>query len=155
MPGYWIYWSMLTIISFGLWGFFSKITVDSMGWRNATILYTLGFVWVAPALFFLYRPSINVVDSNIAIVFALLAGAVSFAAIVGFNIASHDWRGLGRRSAYIALPTYHNSDIVTVSPREAEPHPGDWNNSRDCGYNSYFDMRCPKQNQFVIRQSRT
>jgi len=108
MPSYWIYWSMLTIISFGLWGVFSKIAVDSMGWRNATILYTLGFVWVAPALFFLYRPSIHVGASNIAIVFALLAGAVSVAAIVGFNIA------LTTGEASVVVPLTSLYPLITI-----------------------------------------
>ncbi len=107
MPS-WIYWSILTIISFGLWGVFSKIAVDSMGWRNATILYTLGFVWVAPVLFLLYRPSIHVVGNDIAIVFALLAGAVSVAAIVGFNIA------LTTGEAAVVVPLTSLYPLITI-----------------------------------------
>lgn len=107
MPNPWIYWAVITVISFGFWGAFSKVAVDSIGWKNATLFYTIGFAWIAPVLFFLYHPNVTTLDKS-AMIFAVLAGAVSVIAIIGFNIA------LTTGDASIVVPVTSLYPLVTI-----------------------------------------
>lgn len=107
MTNSWIYWAIITVISFGIWGAFSKVAVESIGWKNTTLFYTIGFVWVAPALFILYHPSVATLSRS-AVIFAILAGAVSVAAIIGFNIA------LTTGEASIVVPVTSLYPLVTI-----------------------------------------
>lgn len=110
MSSAWIYWSILTIVCFGLWGVFSKVAVDSLGWKSTTILYILGYVWVIPVLFFIYRPAIPLHSpaSNLAIISAILAGTLAIVASIGFNIA------LTSAEASIVVPLTSLYPVITI-----------------------------------------
>ena len=109
MPSSWIYWSLLTIVMFGLWGIFAKLAVDEIGWKYSTLFYAIGVIWIIPLLYFNNPSQLSQPLSFYPVLFAVLSGVVSVVALIGFNLA------LTTAEASVVVPLTGIYPVVTIT----------------------------------------
>lgn len=102
----WIWYALLGIFWWGLWGFLSKIGSDAASPFQMQILFTLGMIPVALAMLVQMRGKL---DRNVGgITFGLLCGVVTGAGTIGYYAA------LRHQSASVVTPVTGLFPVLTV-----------------------------------------
>lgn len=103
----WLWYTLLTVVLWGVWGFESKLLVDRTSPYTGQILFTIGLA--APAAFVLFSPKrFSGKAPKPGVFFAVLTGLLGGAGNVGFYMA------LSSGSASTVVPLTSLSPLVTV-----------------------------------------
>jgi bacterial/archaeal transporter family protein len=106
MPA-WLWYTILTMLLWGIWGFESKLLVDCTSPYTGQILFTIGLV--VPVFFVLLsRQRFQGKNRKRGVFFAVLTGLLGGGGNVGFFMA------LNRGSASAVVPLTSLSPLVTV-----------------------------------------
>jgi transporter family protein len=106
MPA-WLWYTILTVLLWGVWGFESKLLVDRTSPYTGQILFTMGLI--LPAFFVLLsKKRFAGKDKKRGVFFAVLTGLLGGGGNVGFFMA------LNRGSASTVVPLTSLSPLVTV-----------------------------------------
>jgi len=102
----WLMFSIITIICWGLWGFFTKLASAYLNWHQIFLVTnTISFA-VSLLIFIVLKPSINVSSSGFN--YALIAGLMGSLALISFNVAIKEGK------AIIVVPLTALYPVVTA-----------------------------------------
>ena len=102
----WLWYGLMGIFLWGLWGFLSKIGADAAGPLQMQILFTLGMLPVAIAMLLHTRAKL---DRNVGgITYGLLCGIATGAGTLGYYAA------LSHQSASVVTPVTGLFPVLTV-----------------------------------------
>jgi transporter family protein len=102
----WLWYSLIGIFLWGLWGFLSKIGADTASPVQMQILFTLGMLPVAGAMLLHTRTKL---DRNLGgICYGLLCGVATGAGTLGYYAALH------HQSASVVTPVTGLFPVLTV-----------------------------------------
>lgn len=103
----WLWYALIGIFLWGLWGFLSKIGADTASPVQMQILFTLGMLPVAGAMLLRTRTKL---DRNLAgICYGLLCGVATGAGTLGYYAA------LRHQSASVVAPVTGLFPVLTVA----------------------------------------
>lgn len=94
----WLVWSLITLVMWGIWGIFVKLSSISLDWKQYMIISAIALVIIYSAIYLYYRPKITW-ETN-GFYYALVAGVV-----VAFGTASF----------YLALESGKPSLVITIT----------------------------------------
>ncbi len=105
----WLVYSLIALLSWGLWGFFLKLASNYLDWTQVYVLSGIVTLVSLVVVFFLGKPQIDVHSQGFA--YALLAGVVNVVAVVAFFIAL----GVGKASIVVPLTALYPVITIIIS----------------------------------------
>ena len=102
----WLWYALLGVFLWGLWGFLSKIGSDTASPMQMQILFTLGMLPVALGMFIQMRGRLD--RDRIGITYGLLCGIATGVGTLGYFAALHD------QNASVVTPLTGVFPVLTV-----------------------------------------
>lgn len=102
----WLWYALLGVFLWGLWGFLSKIGSDTASPMQMQILFTLGMLPVALGMFIQMRGKLD--RDRIGITYGLLCGIATGVGTLGYFAALHD------QNASVVTPLTGVFPVLTV-----------------------------------------
>lgn len=102
----WLWYALLGVFLWGLWGFLSKIGSDTASPMQMQILFTLGMLPVALGMFIQLRGKLD--RDRIGITYGLLCGIATGVGTLGYFAALHD------QNASVVTPLTGVFPVLTV-----------------------------------------
>lgn len=102
----WLTLTLITVILWGVWGFFIKLSTKYMDWKTFMVFSGIGIIVVNVAIFLYFKPDITIKENGFY--YAALAGIIASIAAVPYYLALE----IGKASIVTALAATY--PIVTV-----------------------------------------
>ncbi len=102
----WIVSSLVALICWGLWGFFTKLASRYLDWTQILLISSVVSLLTATVVFLVGKPQID--THSPGFVYALLAGATGALALVAF------YNAVGTGSVSIVVPLTALYPVVTI-----------------------------------------
>ena len=102
----WIVSSLIALLCWGLWGFFTKLASRYLDWTQILLISSVVSLLTATFVFFVGKPQIDAHSPGF--VYALLAGATGALALLAF------YNAVGTGSVSIVVPLTALYPVVTV-----------------------------------------
>jgi len=102
----WVMLCIITIISWGLWGFFNKLALNHLHWTEVYFVSSLALFVASVLIWASQKPSINVGSAGFN--YAIIAGIMMALGAVAFYVA------LQTGKAVIVIPLTSLYPVVTI-----------------------------------------
>ena len=78
----WLFFSLLTLILWGVWGIFVKLSLNYVDWKTYWIVSYLPYLMMSTLLFLFYKPALDF--RNEGVKYALIAGLIGTISYIFF-----------------------------------------------------------------------